>query len=84
MLAYLEVKKDNQTEEDVLEEVEIPELRDKTIKEAKSILKDLGLELTLKEETEEDIKEKVIIEQLPKPRSKSYKRKQSGGANLKK
>ena len=84
VLAYLEVKKDNQTEEDVLEEVEIPELRDKTIKEAKSILKDLGLELTLKEETEEDIKEKIIMEQLPKPRSKSYKRKQSGGANLKK
>lgn len=84
VLAYLEVKKDNQTEEDVLEEVEIPELRDKTIKEAKSILKDLGLELTLKEEKEDDVKEKIIMEQLPKPRSKSYKRKQSGGANLKK
>lgn len=75
VLAYLEVKKDNQTEDEILEEVEIPELREKTIKEAKSILKELGLELTLKEETEEDVKEKIIIEQLPKPRSKSYKRK---------
>ena len=69
VLAYLEVSKDNEKEEDIIKEVEIPELRGKNIKEAKSILKEKGLELVLKQETEEDVSDKIIIEQMPKPRN---------------
>lgn len=73
MLAYLEVNKDNQTEDDIIEEVEVPELREKTIKEAKTILKESGLELVLKEETEENVSDRIIIEQMPKPGIKVIK-----------
>lgn len=69
MLAYLEVSKDNEKEEDIIKEIEVPELREKTIKEAKSILKEQGLELVIKQETEENINDKIIIEQMPKPRN---------------
>lgn len=72
VLAYLEVNKDNQTEEDIIEEVEVPELREKTVKEAKNILKENGLELIFKEKIE-NINEKIIIEQMPKPGIKVIK-----------
>ena len=68
-MQYLEIKKDNEKEEDIIKEVEVPELREKTIKEAKKILKENGLELILKQETEEDVNERVIVEQIPKPRN---------------
>ena len=65
VLQYLEVQKDNQTEEDTIKEIEVPELRGMTIKEAKKKLKELGLEINVKNET--DISENIIKEQLPKP-----------------
>jgi len=67
VLAYLEVQKDNQSEEDIKKEVEVPELRETTVKEAKKKLKELGLELEITTQIEGDSSEYVIKEQLPKP-----------------
>lgn len=43
-MPYLELKQDKETEEAEKEEVEMPEIRNKTVKEAREILKELGLE----------------------------------------
>lgn len=67
-MAYLEVKKDNQSENETIEEVEVPELRGMKIVDAKKVLKELGLELTLNIDTNENINENIITEQLIKPR----------------
>lgn len=69
VLPYLELQKDNEKEEDLVEEVEVPEIRNMNLKEATSKLKEIGLEIqTSIEITEEMNKEEVIIkEQLPKP-----------------
>ena len=67
-MAYLEVKKDNQSENETIEEVEVPELRGMKIVDAKKVLKELGLELTLNIDTDENINENIITEQLIKPR----------------
>ena len=69
-----ELKKDKQ--EETQEEVTVPELRNKTVEEAKKELKEIGLELEIKQEVENELeneintKEKVIIEQVPKPEVK--------------
>ena len=50
------------------EEVEMPEIRNKTVKEAREILKELGLELEINNLTEEiNEKETYVKEQIPKP-----------------
>lgn len=67
-MSYLEVKKDNQSENETIEEVEVPELRGMKIVEAKKVLKELGLELTLNIDNNENINESIITEQLIKPR----------------
>jgi len=69
VLPYLELQKDNETEEDIIEEVEVPEIRQMNLKEATNALKEIGLEIqTNIEITEEMNKEEIIIkEQLPKP-----------------
>lgn len=69
VLPYLELQKDNQTEEDIIEEVEVPEIRQMNLKEATNVLKEIGLEIqTNIEITGEMNKEEIIIkEQLPKP-----------------
>ena len=68
VLPYLELKQDNEDKEKI-EEVEVPELRDKNIKDAKKILKEAELELEINVEITEEMKgEDIIIkEQLPKP-----------------
>lgn len=67
----MELKKDNEKEEEIIEEVEVPEIRNLNLKEAKKILKEMGLEITLKVELEKDIKEEEVMikDQLPKPRN---------------
>ena len=50
VLPYLEVKKDNETEEDVKNKVAVPNLEGMTIGEAKKVLKDLNLNLEYNEE----------------------------------
>lgn len=69
VLPYLELQKDKQEEEKIIEEVEMPEIRGMNLKEATKTLKEIGLEIeTNIEITEEVNKEETIIkEQLPKP-----------------
>ena len=65
VLPYLEVKKDNETEEDVKNKVAVPNLEGMTIREAKKVLKDLNLNLEYNEENTENEEERIITEQVP-------------------
>ena len=68
VLPYLELQEDKENEEEQKEEVEMPEIRNKTIEEAKKILKDYDLELEISNETDDTSeKEAIIKEQIPKP-----------------
>ena len=64
VLPYLEVQKDNVSEEDVKTEVTVPNVVSMTIKDAKKALEEVGLGLDY-EETEEDVSEKVVTKQTP-------------------
>ena len=66
VLPYLELQKDNSSEEEDTQ-IETPDLRGKTLKEAKEIIKELGLELELNEKEENNINEGVISNQIPFP-----------------
>ena len=66
LLPALEIAKDNVTEEDIKREVVIPEVRNLTLKEAKEILKEAGLDININAENVEDTQ--TIKDQLPKPR----------------
>lgn len=65
VLPYLEVKKDNETEEDIKNKVAVPNLEGMTIGEAKKVLKDLNLNLEYNEENTENEEERIITEQVP-------------------
>ena len=65
VLPYLEVKKDNEKEEDVKNKVAVPNLEGMTIGEAKKVLKDLNLNLEYNEENTENEEERIITEQVP-------------------
>ena len=65
VLPYLEVKKDNETEDDVKNKVAVPNLEGMTIGEAKKVLKDLNLNLEYNEENTENEEERIITEQVP-------------------
>lgn len=69
VLPYLELQKDNQEEEQAIEQVEVPEIRQMNLKDAKKALKELGLEIQTNIELTEEMKEEEIIikEQTPKP-----------------
>ena len=67
VLPYIEFKKDKETEEDLKEEVMVPNLVNKTISEAKKELKEIQLELEIETELEEYNSEAIITEQIPKP-----------------
>ena len=68
VLPYLELQEDKENEEEQTEEVEMPEIRNKTIEEAKKFLKEYDLELEISNGTEDiNEKEAVIKEQIPKP-----------------
>lgn len=69
MLPYLELQKDKEQEEDKIEQVVVPEIREMNLKEASKILKEVGLEVeTNIEITEEiNIEETIVKEQIPKP-----------------
>lgn len=66
VLPYLEVQKTSQEEE--LQDVEVPNLVGLTIKEAKESLKELELEIEYEKSEEETTNEAeaTIVEQLPK------------------
>ena len=65
VLPYLEVKKDNETEETVKKEVSIPNIVGLTVEEAEKTLKESGLEMDLSTEEEIDKKTVTIKEQFP-------------------
>ena len=68
VLPYLDLQEDKESEEEQKEEVEMPEIRNKTIEEAKKFLKEYDLELEISNGTEDiNEKEAVIKEQIPKP-----------------
>lgn len=74
VLPYLEVKKDNESEEDIKEEIEMPKITGMTVKEAEKILKEIGLNMQMNVSEEEINKEEAIIkEQLPMNGIKIYK-----------
>ena len=64
VLPYLEVQKDNLTEDDIKEEVEVPNVTGLTVSETKKILEDVGLEISY-EETEENVADKTVTVQVP-------------------
>lgn len=70
VLPYLQLQQDNENKE-TIEEVEVPEIRNLNLKEAKETLKDIGLEVNPNREIgrEEKLEEIIIKEQLPKPRN---------------
>ena len=67
ILPYLELAKDTEKEEDKIEQVVIPEIRNMSIKDAKNLLKENGLELDYQEQEGQDTNEIIIKEQNPKP-----------------
>lgn len=72
VLPYLETAKDNQTEEDVKQEVEVPNIVGMSVSEAEQVLEKVGLELDLDVKDEIDKKEVIVKEQLPKYGIKVY------------
>ncbi len=66
MLPYLEINRDNQTEENIKEKIKVPRIVGMTITEAEKVLKEYELELQFNEEIENLDKQTAIIkEQLP-------------------
>ena len=73
ILPYLELKKDNEKEEDVRKQVEVPNIEGLSIKEATKVLKDSNLGIQIENEPESLDKENTIVkEQVPKKGIKIY------------
>ena len=67
VLPYLEIKKDNQKEEDIKKEVEVPKIEGLTIDEASKMLKKMNLDIQIENKIENiDKKNTIIKEQIPK------------------
>ncbi len=66
VLAYLELEKDNISEEDVVERVVVPDIRGLTVSEAKKTLQEEGLNLQIKEE-QDILSDEKIKNQIPVP-----------------
>ena len=65
VLPYLELKEDNQETKVVTETVVVPDITYKTIKEAESILKEVGLKIKYEPQENLDKDVKTIISQVP-------------------
>lgn len=66
-MPYLEVSQGNQDEVEIINQVVVPELEGKTVKEAKQIAKENNINLVIESETEKLDEENVVIkEQTPK------------------
>lgn len=65
VLPYLEVSKDNIPSEDIKMNVDVPNVVGLTYKEAKKALRDVGLEITLRNEETEVSDDYVISKQVP-------------------
>lgn len=65
VLPYLEVNKDNETEENVKKEVSVPNVVGLTVEEAEKTLKEAGLGIDLSTDEKIDKKGTIVKEQLP-------------------
>ena len=65
VIPYLEMKKDKEAEIDEIQEVEVPDVRNLSIKEAKKVLKEINLNIELENDVDEE--NTYIKEQTPKP-----------------
>lgn len=66
-MPYLEVTQGNTDEVEQIEQVQVPDITEKTISEAQKILKDNSLEMVIENDSEELDKDNIIIkEQIPK------------------
>lgn len=67
VLPYLELKKDNETEEEKRKQVSVPNIEGLNLIDASKKLKEVGLEMQIENETEDlDKKVTIVREQLPK------------------
>ena len=67
ILPYLEVTQGNTDEVEQIEQVQVPDITEKTISEAQKILKDNSLEMVIENDSEQLVKDNIIIkEQIPK------------------
>ena len=67
ILPYLEVSQGNQDEIEQVEQVKVPNIEGKSIKEGEEIIKELGLEISIENDSENLDKENTIINtQTPK------------------
>lgn len=74
VLPYLELNKDKQEDDEIIEEIEVPEIRNINIEEAIKKLKEVGLELNNTFDENINKKETIIKEQVPKPGIKVKKK----------
>lgn len=66
ILPYLEINQGNQDEIEQVEEIEVPDLMEKSIQEAEKITKENGLTLVIENEPEElDKENQIVIQQTP-------------------
>ena len=63
-MPYLEIEKDNEIEENIKKEVEVPNVVGMTISEAKKALEKVNLGIDY-EDTDEDISDKIVSNQTP-------------------
>lgn len=74
VLPYLEVRKENEKEEDKKREIEVPNIVGMTVAEARKTLKELklNLEVNLNNGEKIDERETIVTEQLPVKGIKIY------------
>ena len=65
VLPYLELEKDNKEDLEEVIEVRVPEIIGMTVKEARTMLKEMNLELKINIETDEDLSDRIITKQIP-------------------
>ena len=61
VLPYLEIKMDNETQVETVEQVEVPNVVGMNLKEADKALKDVGLEMYIEDQTEEIDKTNTMV-----------------------
>ena len=66
-MPYLEVNKGNQDEIEQIEQVQVPNVEGLSIKEAEKAIKEVGLEISVQNDSEEIDRENTVIkEQAPR------------------
>ena len=64
VLPYLEINKDNENEEDVINKVTVPKLEGMVVSDAENILKEMGLNIDV-DDNLKNTENGVISEQIP-------------------